>query len=635
MLLIWSTLCGGEDLPRAGKGGARPVAVTLDRIGYPNGLLFESVEERQSVHFPLPRDIRKVSASLRLQLIWSPLLREPSALRVMLNDITIKAIPLKGSAEGPYELLVDVPREALTKPVLKVTIAVSATTSMEVCLDEKLRAGFVQVLPQSVLIVNTEPGTPPTVRSAFDLLPKDVTIAVSSQPLPVALLQAAWQLTEILQRGGHTVQVVRLPEPGNILIATEYEVAAATHSLAGSSEALRVRETDSGPVLTLTEPWTLGTELLDGSWIALAKGDSYSPGAKKPALNAATANGDFTLRLDSLDAGSSLRESPGKAEWSVRIGPGRLPPLYRVQQLILEVVSAPGLKDLPVLLHSYINGNLIQSMRIPDDGQAHQFTIPIPARLQGTGIWDEIRLVTQRVVESGRCTAVAPTLPVQLLPGTAFIARTKESKPASLRDAAALLRAGFRVYIDPDVASSVETLPFLAEVSGRLGLDLSQMEIRVLRQGDPIGSDKPFLILSSSPPQGIKFPVRFDRGRVWVEDAQGQVVLDLNHMPGITVAQLARSAEQTGIWIMPTREGVLPAEFDLGSGDVAFFDETGLVRAFDSRATEIARLKYPDFPDWTDLARRYRLWLFAVAWLAFTVAFVRLYRKVMHRKETV
>ena len=73
MLLIWSTLCGGEDLPRAGKGGARPVAVTLDRIGYPNGLLFESVEERQSVHFPLPRDIRKVSASLRLQLIWSPL----------------------------------------------------------------------------------------------------------------------------------------------------------------------------------------------------------------------------------------------------------------------------------------------------------------------------------------------------------------------------------------------------------------------------------------------------------------------------------------------------------------------------------------------------------------------------------
>lgn len=497
------------------------------------------------------------------------MLREPSNLRVAINDVVVRVVRLPSGADSPQIVEIPVDTTELAGRVFKITFAVSATTSTDVCLSEHLRARFVQVLQGSGLQLTAESQYSRNVREFFDRLPRQTTISVSAHAPSSGLLLSAWRMADLIERSGRKVRMTRLPQTGDIVVAPEAEIEATSERAdqleerAPGAVGVQLRRGPKGSYLVIAEPYGLRSELLEPEWLGLARSVQYSP--SKTAFPAEQTTGDFTIRPESASGGSMLRETASKAEWVFRFGPEHLPSWYRFQRLSLEVVGAATRHEQPVLLHTYLNQTLIESIRLPEDGQPHRYTVKIP-EITAASTWSEFRIVAQRLVDPGHCIGTAASFPIQILPGTAFIAASRKSGPKTLTQAADELRSGFRLYIDPKLAASPEVVPFLARLSRQLGISLHKAQVTLNMPGQKLPSDRPFLLVASHPANGLIAPVRFDRGQVQVVDSAGGIVLHVDHLPEITVAQLAQASGQSGIWIRPSEAGLEGTAFESGSG---------------------------------------------------------------------
>ncbi|MBC7925235.1 MAG: cellulose biosynthesis cyclic di-GMP-binding regulatory protein BcsB, partial [Bryobacteraceae bacterium] len=353
----------------------------LDRAGAAKGLTFEQSIERQTLYFPLPSDTARRSATLELHLRWSPMLREPSNVRVIIGDISSRVIPLTFGSNEIARVDLPLTSSQLQGKFLRVTFAVAATASHDSCIDDRLRAGFFQILPETGVRLITDGEPPKSVRAFFDRLPLKVTLSLSSRPPTQEMLKAVLQTLVLLRDAGHEVRITRLPEHGDIAIGPEAEIAAATGSLAPSDrEEVRVRQAvDGSTVLTIAEPYAVArTGILQLSWLGLAASNAYAGSAG--IVNATTQTGrkPLTIYMESLTSGSNLRETGSSSEWSLRPDARLVPPDYQLSQLTIRVAQAPGMQNLPVLLYAYVNGNLLRTIRLSDDGEPHSFVVNVP-----------------------------------------------------------------------------------------------------------------------------------------------------------------------------------------------------------------------------------------------------------------
>ena len=622
----------------ASAADASGVTITLQRLGKPAGLVFESSEGEQTLYFPEPRDVNVTARTLLLRYRSSPLMKEPSNLRVRVNGVPVKSVSLAPGSETPME--VAIPLEYRPTPgtrMVKVTIAVSARISLEKCVDDHLRAGFVHILPDSGVHFATDGAPPATVRAVADHFGNEVVVSLSAQHLTEEAFSAAWRIADWLWRTKRKVRFTHLPEAGDIIVASAEEVASAlpdfvrpnTQPGVPANVSVRYRPDGTKAVLAVSEPFRIGAELLEPDWIGVAQGAQY---LTRPA-RAADRNlpHKLALRLGGLTLeGDSLQESPERTEWQVRIGANELPPHYRMRRIALEWITAPRLHSQPQMIHVYRNEALIQSIRLPDDGTHHRYTVELPDNLAGRENY--FRIVSQRLPYGGECETKGVPMPIELLPGTTFFAELEKQNPLNLDEAAEWLRSGFTLYLDPDYLRKPETiLPFLGQMTSALNLPVDRAHIAVFTPGRAFNTG-PFLLVSQHTPGGMLTPVRFDRGRVEVLDARGNVLLDSGGLPGIAVAQLAQFNNHFGVWLRPSDRPLPDEGFRPELGDALFLDQSGLVRAVNSRALDETRLRYPQFTDWLDALRRYRYWLFGSFWILLTLGFVQLYRKLSRSK---
>ena len=110
-------------------------------------------------------------------------------------------------------------------------------------------------------------------------------------------------------------------------------------------------------------------------------------------------------------------------------------------------------------------------------------------------------------------------------------------------------------------------------------------------------------------PEGATPRVRFDRGRVIVEDRSGRNLLDLGGFVSGAVAQIVTVDDHAGLWIKPlAADGTPPVSsaLKLDHGDVAFLDHDGVALALSTERDTLVQISYPDQVSWLTVAERFR-----------------------------
>lgn len=623
----------------------RSFNVSLEQLGYHGGLLDQDSDATHTFYFPVPRDVSIGGAVLRLHYRSSPLLKTPSNLRVFLGGSPRAVVSLAGAlrtaesgtttAAEDHWATISLPSADVKGPFLVIRADVSTAISQDVCQDERAKAAFVELLPDSGIAYSIASVTQGSIRAAWDLLPLHVKVAISPGDLSPDAFLAAWKLSARLMSTGRTVEIVRLPDRGDIAVARRQELEAAfpkAPEAAVPSGNVILYPALAGPFLALTDSFRNGLALLSGDWVGLASDAGYDT---MPERQTPFNDQHIQLNLHALGVSNALRQTWGTAEWMIPIGPQAVPASYRPEAVSIQLATAPAPDDHPSMLSTFWNGNLVEVERVPGDGRPHHFLVHLPQSDQRS--FNKLRIVLERDQERSRCgEGYGGTLiSSQLLDSTAVVCERHEVRPATLSELSDLLRAGFRVYLPKEEMDRPErALAFLSRLTEDLGALPEAAQIVSYVPGQEIRPDRPFVLIGARNVRGPKGPVAFNRGRVLVTDSRESTLLDVEELADISVAQLAHAGAQPGLWVAPGKHGLPSAlSYDFSDGDVAFLADSGTVRLLDSRKIDVSRVVYPDFRDWQQLLFEYRFWLFGVLWALLTVGFVQLYRRTIGRQN--
>ena len=619
----------------------------LARLGHEDGIVFEGARGThvRVIGFPLPRDGGLRAARLRLWYRASPLLNRLANLRVEVDGRPVRVHRLEADG-GLHRLDIGLDVAKLRPGHVVVTLKASLPVSDDRCMDDRINGSVLHLTPESALELRFD-RAPQTVRDLWQRLPETVDLALPPGTLDPGSLAVAWSLADRLRREGHRLRLRRLPELGQVVVARRAELRRALHQrfpaayadtapvIPGEGDAhAGVVPTPAGPLLLLAEPHRPAQVLpLLPRWRPLAAAGGYRAGAVDTATDqglsaAPPATGEaleVPLRLLGLDTGPRYIRT--RAEWGLTLDPQALPPGSRPRRLELGLVTPPRVDGPPFELYTYLNGVLVQADRFLGNGRPVTLTVPLPRRqLQ---VYNRIRLLLLHDVPMGDCHAGAEAAPVQILPDSTVIVARHEEPPVRFADLTEYLDGDFELYVPGRSLSRPERiLPVLAELSAGLPLAYDFRRLHVVDPGQAIRPTGPFLAVGDLTLAELEAPVRFDRGRVQIADSEGRLLLDLEALPGIAVAQIVEAAGQRGLWLRTAPDGspVRPGRLLLNDDDVAFLDAGGIVLTLDSTQPTLARVHYPDQTDWIALMGRYRFWLLALAWLGLTAIIVYLFR---------
>lgn len=614
---------------------------TLADLGMHSGILFEGTEagHSQTVFFPVPRDVRIASGSLRIKFSSSPILHSHSNLRVYINDIPRATFKGVSGPEGTVHTI-RLNAEELAPGYLRVSFrsALLLSAGPDHCLDQRINGSYLHVSPETGL--QFEIAAPvESVRGAWSLLPRSVRISIPAGKSDLKNYTAAWSIGEMLMRSGRTVEYVTLPKLGDVLIAPLADIRKALDQAAHTTRDPRTSavipdgqsnlalvKLGNRRMIALTDPFNVVPfYLLAPRWAPVTAASRYAT-APLPAM--AESADQYALPLSTLGLDTSTRYAHSTAEWNFILGPEHLPPSFRPVRLELGVVSTPNLSENKVLFYLYLNGTLQEVVRLANDREAQWVRLSLTRdQLRRT---NHIRLVAQRETRQGDCLGDPSRFPVQILPTSTVLVKRDNRDPANFSDLTTYLASGFDTYLPESyLERPAQTLPFLARLTTSLQISPDPARIRVFADGAALAPETRFLLIGPAELSAKTIPVRFDRGRVQIADSDGQLLLDVDKLPGIAIAQIVR-AKQYGAWFRPgDPEALHPfTPLDLNDGDIAFADAAGVFLTMNSRQTELARVRYPEYRDWLALLNEHRFWLFALAWVLFTVAFVYGYRRL-------
>jgi hypothetical protein len=616
--------------------GEAPVRViTLRELGFKDGLVVEETLYAQTLFFPLPHDVPLRSATLKLAYRASHLLTSPSNFRINVNGVPRAAIPLTSGGDGKSEVEIPIDLKPTGKKYLEVKVQAALIVSGNFCVDEATKGGFLNVLPDSGLHLGLHSADVGTIRAFWELLPPKVTLSLSSRVTDPGAFYAAWMLGATLRRSGREVVFTRLPELGDIVVAPGAEVDALSEGKKETIGNVSLLKSTGRMALGIREPYHFGQLTgLEKPWVELtsAPGFQFRPVTEFKSQGKGAV---LPVTLTELGVGDTLRVFRGNAEWAFYQRVRQIAPRHAPRTLYLNVVSTPGTSEKPVSLYVYVNSRLVEVLRLDDHGKPQQFNVLLPDDYLRSE--NRFRIVAQRVDPQGNCDkgGLFGNYSIQLLPDSALLTEKWDSSPERLSQLVSYFGNEFQTWLPAEYLERPQrALPFLSRVAEELGIYLSDASrLRFYGLGDPLKIDQPFLLVGRTTDSKISAPVRFDKGGVQVTESDGRVLFDVDRLPGITIAQLARAGSNKGLWLTQGETDEQPATDAIASadGDLLFLDKTGALLALDSRRNESARITRRS-PGWFDTIGAYRYWLLAGGWLIATFLFVQLYRKVQKHR---
>jgi hypothetical protein len=624
----------------ADTGAAAPGQTRIADLGYRQGILFEGVESAhtRTLFFPVPRDVPMAGGRLRVQVASSAVLHRTSNITILLNDVPRATAVLRASMQ-PQTIDVPLERTELEPGFLRVTFKVALLVSEDNCLDERVGGVFAHILPETALTLNAS-GAPTTIRAAVAMLPQTVRISLPTGALSNESYALAWSLNEAMLRAGKRVEIVRLPQIGDVVIAAPERIREALARTRHTGEiatvippgkhnlALLKIGTRHTIAITDSSPSTLA--FIRTVWSPVAAGRTYDLGSTTAKQTAD--GGHYELRLNELGLDTSTRYAHRAAEWGFTASPEQLPGGYVPDRINLGVLATPSVSGQRVLLYVYLNGTLEEIVRLKDDAREQRMTIALTERLLRRT--NHIRIVAQRELVTGNCHGEPSRYPIQLTPDSTLRVEKRDRNPHNFDMLATYLGGGFDAYVPASWLDQPErSLPFLGQLTTGLSLTLDPMRMKVYKDNEPIKPREPFIALGGTQLDG-KVPIHLDRGRVEIADSRGNILVDVDKLPNVVIAQVAKSGDY-GLWVTSTDTSIPRSvrQLGFGAGDVAFIDDGGVFLEYDSRLREQARVRYPMFRDFLTLLEEYRFWLLALVWIGITVLFLHLYRKLRESRN--
>lgn len=627
--------------------------VELKDLGYRKGIMFEGATAGHSrtVFFDAPMDSQIAYGSFRMMFRATSRLHKLADIRVSINDMPYKQINIP-AGEGVHEMEVLLPSSAFRGELVKVNVVASLPVSDDRCFDDRLSNVFLHILPESALTISYQP-VEKSIRDAWRLLPQDVTISLSAGALRKNQFASAMALMAMLVDNGKRVKIARLPEIGHIIVAPKADIGGLVDQRrlllddgkpmekVGSAldhiSNLALMRLPNRAVLVVTDPYDIQPMyLLNDSWQATAAGDHYRvyrPDnllAHTELLGTEADAGYYSLPLNKLGMNTEAKFLTREVSWQTVVSPFALPLGTRPDFMLLNIVAPVRWeKDPTYELYVFLNDVLVKSARLENNGLKQQFSVNLPIEYQKQ--YNDIRVVVQHDIEVGDCRAVMPHDYVQVTPDSALVvAREESDAPEKFSDLSRYFLHGFDTYLSYDYLDKPEhVLQLMARLAADFPLLIDHTRVHFVEKGEMLKPEGPFVAVGNFPlSEEIEAPVRFDQGRVKILSPNGESYFDVNHLPHITVAEIAKSFDSYGLWISPADNISEPMieRLELSEDDVAFIDGNGVIKTLDSSEPSLAQVYYPDVEDWFDTLGKYRFWLMVLLWFLLTMVVVYLYR---------
>jgi len=607
-------------------------SVSLADLGQRHGQYFEGAHATHSAtwYFPLPLDGVARSGVFRLHYEASEMVDAPSLLRVDINDRPVRVRQLNADKSSGW-LEIPLQSSDLDRDSVKITVKATIISNEDRCFDER-RMGllFLHIQPDSSIDVALS-GRGGSLAAVWSTLPEQVRVHVP-QPIDEAAYATFLESAVLLRHMHRKVQVVGDRAAADVVIGSQAELAAAYPfaSVEAQSEAGWVAlaaRADGGRVVLLsdrTRPQLLTRAIRP--WLNLLKAPAYRDvvtAATRPAREAPN-------EVDLLHAGLDDTQYVSRTvQWSLFLNEPLVSAGKRLESLRLNVVSAPATENATLMLHVYLNGVLQESARLNADGKPQTLQFGLTKSAQRAGA-NRLALVVQRAAPEGDCRAIVQTFPVQLLPGSVLELADDDTPPRRFNDLRGLFAQLPEIWVtEGHLGNLAREADLLAGLFANHDVPLERSRLRVLKRGQAFEPKGAFVLIGDAGQKMDHAGVYLDRGAVRVVDAQDKVLLGLDSLPRITLAQIVEQGGQHGLWLAPAREGALPPanEFFLDQGDVAFADGKGILLTLDARLGRVSRVEYPDYRSWFDIAGRYRFWLIALGWTLLALALAVVYRK--------
>ena len=263
------------------------------------------------------------------------------------------------------------------------------------------------------------------------------------------------------------------------------------------------------------------------------------------------------ITFDQLGLAPAPVEVFGRAEIGVSVDTRHLPPDTRIARLLLDIMVAPDGTGEKAVVSVFVNDRLLANAVAERDEPTH-VDIPLPDGFIETAA--NIRAVVQRRSAQGDCRFEPQGYPAQIL-GSSAVILTSAGQVHDFGDLTARWANGIEVVAPSAAADRPDKyLGLMSDIVSDLSPELSPINVRFADNDTAATPAAPFLVVGAQPPSGSDPHVRFDRGRVVVNDRSGRTLLDLGGFSSGAVAQLVTSDGKPGVWVSPlASDGSLPA----------------------------------------------------------------------------
>ena len=614
--------------------------VTLADIGYADGVRFANMGGRREIFIPVPQSDAITIKQLTLVLDDVTAHEARRSLEVLANDRSAASIALDGKGMAR---VIQVPLNG-AKPrdgFVKLSFVYNGAATQNRCIDVRFVGDSVTVRPESGLDLEFDPAQLNDVATIAALMPRKVTILLPNRRLSTSDFAAAIAVSRSLANTGRRAQFhagyERPPETvdaegrrlwtrGLVVIGTPEEVTGAVpppfanragdDPNAGVINAIRV---GGYPALLISEGTGVRASRLLGATLMGATRGLNS--ATVAALAAPKVTGD-RITFDRLGLAPAPVEVFGRAVIGVSVDTRRLPADTRIARLLLDIMVAPDGTGEKAVVSVFVNDRLLASAVAENDAPTH-LDIALPEGFIETAA--NIRAVVLRRSAQGDCRFEPQGYPAQIL-GSSAVILTSSSPARDFGDLTARWSNGIDVVAPAAAAERPDRyLGLMSDIVANLSPELAPINVHFADNETAATPTAPFLVVGAQPPSGSDPHVRFDRGRVVVNDRSGRTLLDIGGFASGAVAQLVSSGGKPGLWVKSlASDGGLPAPASLhiGRGDVAFVDQNGLALAMSTARDTLLQVAYPDQTTWATVAIRFRSWIIGALWLLATIAFL-------------
>ncbi len=323
----------------------------------------------------------------------------------------------------------------------------------------------------------------------------------------------------------------------------------------------------------------------------------------------------------------------GRADLAASIDMRRLPPGTRPARLLLDVMVAPDGAGEKAVVSAFVNERLLGST-VAATGEATHLDLLLPDGLVGTIA--NVRVVIQRDSAQGDCRFEPQGYPAQILGSSALVLADADATPHDFSDLTSRFSQRLEILLPGAAGDRPDRmLDMVTEVAAQLSPDAAPLAVDFIPGGSAPLPDRPFIVVSDTPPEGAAPRVRFDLGRVAVTDRAGRRLLDLGGFVGGAVVQIVAAGDYPGLWIKPLsadQSMPTPKDIHLDHGDVAFVDGNGVALAMSTERDTVVRISYPDQVSWLSVAGRFRPWIIAGLWLFATAALLLILQRMFRRR---